>query len=752
MDTQRFSLDETIDRGRPLLDDDFIDLRVIWRVLNRYKAGIAGLGILSAIVTGLVVSDMPNIYQSTATLMIEQNRRNLVSIEEVYGIDAASREYFSTQAELLQSRNLSERVIRELSLAEHPEFRPPDPSQSSPMDTIESFVLGLIPGLSAEAASIAAEPDPQEEISRLVGQFRARLSVAPIRNTDLIQISFESQEPRIAAEIANSLANNYVQADLEQRVTANQQANAYLSDRLESLRQNLESSETRLQDFLEREDLVDIQGVETLKVRELDDLNTRSIEARRNRADLEVIYRQISGASNLSPEEMMNYPAVLNHPSVRDSSVRADALDQEIAELSNRYGRNHPRMIALVAERDSIQTDLTRQVGQVMGSIENDFENARVREQEIEASVRQTTNELQEIRSKSFELRELQREANTNQQLYDMFFTRFRETGETEEFQTAQAILVDPAVPATEPIKPRRRLIVALAGMLGLLIGIGIAFLRHALDNTIKTPGDVEEKLETQTLGILPLVKEAIQEKGRKKMSFLGMIQDEHSTFSESVRTIRTAITLSSIDDPFRVIEVTSSIPNEGKSTVAANLAVAMGKLQKVLLVDTDMRRPSLANSVGLEPNTRGLCDALAGEAKYSECIYRYKPAEIHIMPLGRIPPNPLELLSSKKFKKLIEQLKEHFDLIILDTPPTQAVSDALILGTVADACIYVVKSDFTSLGAIRNGLKRMSNSGARILGVVLNQVAATKGNAYYYQGYYDSYGYSSYGGKPKSA
>lgn len=735
-------------------DDDTIDLLALFRVLNRHKAAIAALGLLSSVVAALWAYSLTDIYQATATLIVEQDRRNIVSIEEVIGFDGARREYYNTQLELLQSRNLAERVIEALDLANHPEFRPTEQPQglAAWMDKAGQFAASLMPRRAANGQSAAATPAADRAMNRLVDEFAGRLAVLPRRDTELIEVSFEAEDPRLAAQIANSLVSEYVEADLELRVEASQQANRFLSNRLESLRENLRVSEANLQAFLEREELVDIQGVETLKIRELEDLNMRAIAARRQRADLEVIYRQVRLAGDADTDALMNFPAVLNHPLVSEGNQRVDALNQEIAQLSNRYGRNHPSMISLRAELDSVTAELTRQIAQVVEGIENEYDNARTREEELDAVVEQTSDELLLIRSKNFELRELQREADTNKQLFDLFFNRFRETSETEQFQSAQAYLVDPAVPTSAPIKPQRRLIVALAALFGVGFGVALTLLRNFLDNTVKTPGDVEDKLQQQTLGVLPLVKQAQQGRGKAKRLFLGMVQDEHSTFSESVRTIRTAITLSSIDSPLRVIAVTSSIPNEGKSTVAANLALAMGRLpKKVLLIDTDLRRPSLARSIEFPPNAPGLVEYMAGNASYQQCIYRYKAADIYVMPVGQIPPNPLELISSQKFAGLLEELKNRYELIILDTPPTQAVSDALVLGALADACIYVVKAESTSAASVRNGLKRMAGGGAKILGVVLNQIVARKDSAYYYQGYYDSYGYGRYGGKPAS-
>ena len=731
-------------------DEATIDLRQYWQVLMRFKAGIVGLGLLAAIVALLVAMGMTNIYQSTATLMIEQNQRNIVSIEEVYGIDSPSREYFSTQSELLKGRNLAERVIAELKLLEHPEFAPEDTGSGFGLGSLRAYLSSLL-----NSSPASSQPNEEQRLMATVrSTFSEKLSVAPVRDTDLVRITFESEDPLLAADVANSLANNYIEASLEQRLGASQQANVWLSDRMQSLKHDLDKSELRLQQFLERERLVDIEGVASLQTQELDELTTQSVEARRNREELEVVYRQIQQSVNPDPQELMNYPAILNHAAVQGIKTRGDEIAQQIAELSNRYGRNHPRMIALNAEQKTVQQDLARQVRQVLASIENDYQSALGREQSIARRLDESKVELQEINRKSFELRELEREVTTNQQLYDMFFTRFRETSETDDFQATQAIVVDPAVPAVEPSKPNRSLIVTISLAAGLMLGVLLAFVRDMLDNTIKTPAGIEERLNSKTLGLVPLIKEAKAAnsktgKGGKKRGYLGLLEDNQSPFSESVRTLRTGITLSSIDNPYTVIEVTSSVPDEGKSTVAVNLAAALNQLKRTLLIDADLRRPTLANTLGLPAHAKGLADYIAGNAKLNECVYRHKKTGLAIMSVGQVPPNPLELLSSQKFEQMLVELRRVYGHIVIDTPPTQAVSDALVVGRLSDATVYVVKADSTPVNVIKRGLQRLQESRTNLLGVVLNQVVTDKHSSYDYGGYYDTYGY---GANPESA
>lgn len=728
------------------IEEETIDLRHYWRVLMRFKWGIAGLGILFAIVTALVVVNADNIYESSATLLIESNKPSITSIEDIYGIDAQSREYFSTQFELLKNRNLAERVIRDLDLLNNPEFIPEEESGFSP----RAFLSSLLSPQGGATVSVDAE---QILMANVLGKFNEQLTISPIRNTDLVTIIFESKDPRLAADVANRLANSYIENNLEQRLTSTQLASSWMTERLSGLRATLDESEQRLQAFLEAEQLVDIEGIAALNIQELDELTTQNNEARRARAESETIYRQIQETGEGSIAEILSIPAVLNHPAMERVRDNLDDVEQEIADLSQRYGRRHPRMIALNSQLVEVQRTLERQAQQVLGSIENDYRTAVNNERVTEQRLAQAKIDFQDVNRKNFELRELTREVETDRGLYDIFFTRQRETDQTDDFQATNAIVVDPAVAAIEPSKPRRSLIIAIALAAGLMLGVMLAFLRDMLDNTVHSPAEVEERLESTTLGVVPFVKQDRKATKNTGLAYMGFADDSNSSFSEALRTIRTGIMLSALDNPYKLIEVTSSIPNEGKTTVAINLASVLGQMKRTLLIDTDLRRPALAKSLGMDSHTPGLTNVIAGTAELRDCVIKNEEGGFSCLVGGQIVANPLELLSSKKFSALIEKLKESFDYIVLDTPPTQAVSDALVLGSMSDATVYVVKADATPINVIKTGLARLRHANANIVGITLNQVDTNKQASYYYHGgYYDSYGYTGGKNSPQQA
>lgn len=396
-------------------------------------------------------------------------------------------------------------------------------------------------------------------------------------------------------------------------------------------------------------------------------------------------------------------------------------------------------MTAARSELSAAEGSLKGQVEQIVAGIERNYQLALANENSLRASFNANKSQIQDISRKEFQLRELQREVDGNRALYDTFMTRLKETAATADLETANARVVDPATVPTEPVKPKKTLIVAIAALLALFAGVGLTLLLDALNNTFKSTEEIENRLNIPVLGILPQMK--VQERRELARMFTA---DTDKSFSESIRTIRTGVVLSGMDHPHKVMVITSSNPGEGKSTVSANLAFALGQMERVLLIDADLRRPTLAKSFEFPVGTPGLANLIAGTARLEECIQQVDG--IDMICAGTVPPNPLELLSSPRFAKAVEVLKNKYDRIIIDSPPTQAVSDAIVLSTFADSLLYVVKSASTHIPLVEKGVGQLLQNNAPVKGIVLNQVDIKKAKRYGYSygGYYDYYGYSN--------
>lgn len=709
--------------------EEVIDLRHYWRVLMQHKWNIAGLSFVVTLFAALVAYSMQPVYRATTTVLIENEQAKVLSIEDVYGLNTNGKEYFLTQFEILKSRNLSERVIERLNLTEHPLF---DPRQQQGF----SF-KSLLPIDTAE------EVLTQQDITdAVVAKFTGNLSIAPVRKTQLVKINFESPDAKLAALITNTMADVYIESHLQAKLDVTKKAADWLGARLGDLRENLQRSEATLQDFREREQLVDVAGVRTLDTDELKDLTQRLVEARNLRNQLETIQQQVKSLGRqATTEQLMGLSSILKHPLVQSLKESQAKADQKVAELSLRYGPKHPTMMAAQSEAQASLNELRRQVAGVAAGIQADYALAKQSETNLQQQLATSKGKLQKVSRKEFRLRDLQREVQTNRQLYDMFVTRAKETGEAGGLQAAHARVIDPAVAPRLPVKPKKALIVLLAAIVSGMFGVVVAFLLDALDNTVRTPDDVEEKLHASMLGFLPLVKT-----NKSEAAFEGFLSDSKGAFAEAIRTIRTGLMLSSLDEPHKITVITSSVPNEGKSTVSLNLAEAVGQMEKVLLIDADMRRPTLAKTLGLPRASAGLSNLVAGSSEAKDCIRQLPNSTVDVMTSGVVPGNPSELLSSKRFGKVLEVLSQRYDRIIIDSAPTHAVSDALVLSSYADALVYVVKADETAAPLAAKGIKRLREVGAPITGVVLNQVDTDKTSRYgdYYAGYYQNYGYTS--------
>nr|WP_245635176.1 polysaccharide biosynthesis tyrosine autokinase [Marinobacterium profundum] len=716
------------------LVDDEIDLRQLWRTLMRNKWGIFGFAFVVTVLTTLVVFSMRPVYQATATLMFEGKKANVVSIEQVYGLDSSGSEYLLTQLEILKSRNIAEKVVTKLALQEHPEFNQ-EPAFSFNWRDMLPFSL---PGNNTPK-----ELSEQDKLNRFVEEFQSRLKINPVGKTLLVQISFQANSPQLAADVANAMGQTYIESNLDAKLEVTVQASTWLSERLEGIQAGKKAAEQELQNFLDTENLVGDEGGATIANKQLDLVANKLIEARGDRLELENLYRQIQGAKgSIAQYELV--PGVLQDPTVQDYKRKLLEIELKSSELAKRYGPKHPTLIGVQSELNRVRSSLDKQILSVINGIKNDYLGARASENSLEGTMANSRVSIQDIQRKEFRRKELKQEVDAKTAIYDTFLQRFNETNATDDLNTGNARVVDPAVVPGDPVKPNKKLIILLAFMLSAMAGVGFSLLLAALNNTVQTAEDVENKLASSILGILPLLKIT---KKNPHPSYHEFLDDVQSSFAESVRTIRTGVVLSGLDNPHKIIAVTSTVPGEGKTSVALNMAFGLAQMEKVLLIGADMRRPSLAKALGLDASAPGLSNLVAGTSSLEDCIQHHASSNIDVITAGLIPPNPLELLSSNRFATVLETLGAKYDRILIDTAPTQAVSDALVLAPKVGAMIYVVKADSTSYLQAKAGLKRLREINAPLIGVVLNQVNTRKVSKYYggdYGGYYDNYGYTA--------
>jgi capsular exopolysaccharide synthesis family protein len=712
-------------------EEDTIDLLAYWRTIYGHKWGILGLAFVVGLVTALVAFSLEPVYQARTSLLIEPKAAKFLSIEDLYGSEGVGRagEYYQTQKEIIQSRTLAEDVVNRLQLWTHPEF---DPTREAPSRARLNLKLAdWLPWLAQDE-----EPPTEAAVRKAtVDAFMGRLGVEPVRNSQIIDVTFEANDPVLSAEVANTVANAYIEAGLEARLSMVQKATSWLTDRLDGLRTKVEESEKALQAYREQQGLVDMAGDSDLASAQLQSISERLVSARAKVGELESMYAQ---ARNLQSQGATSLSSLQSPLVVQMKTAEAEA-ERKIAELSQRYGPKHPKLLAAQSDLQAAREKLRGELGNVVAGVRKELAAARATAAQLQREYDQLKGQVQDVNRKGFRLQALEREVAANRQLYDTFLTRFKETNVAGDMDSTNARVIDPAQVPGSPVKPNKQRMVLIAVFLTILAGIGLAFLLEQLDNTLKSGDELEGRLGLPMLGSLPLLR---LKKGEQLKPERMFADDSKSTFAEAIRTIRTGVVLSGLDNPHKIVVVTSTIPGEGKTTVSMNLAQALGQLEKVLLIDADMRRASIAQQLGFAKDTPGLSNLVAGTAKAAECIHPVEGTSVHVLPAGIIPPNPLELLSSHRFSELLDKLSEAYDRIVIDTAPTQAVSDALVLSTQASAVVYVVKADSTPYPLAQTGLKRLRQVNAPLVGAVLNQVDIKKAGRY---GKYGRYGYDRY-------
>jgi len=553
----------------------------------------------------------------------------------------------------------------------------------------------------------------------------------------------------LAERVPNTLAMIYIISDLETRGDTTRRSMAFLKDQAADLKQTLNESERALQEFRERERIVVAKGVAVSgEIRQLEDLESAVDDARKKLLDAEARYNQVNDARQGRPGAALeSLSLVQNNPvAARFKEAEAEA-ERRISEASKRYGPEHPKMVSAQSDLKVARENLRRQAGMVVEGVLKDYEVAKANEASLKRALVRAKGESQEYNRKEFTLARLEREVASNRQLYDLFTQRAKETN-TGDVPSAIARVIDPSRLPKAPFGPNKQKIVGVAMLVALAVAVSIALLLERIDVTVKTSHEVESKLEVKAVGILPRMRLAPGALIERLF-----VDENHGPFAEAIRSIRSDLLLSGVDSPQKAVLLTSSLPQEGKTTVACNLAFAFSQIKKTLLVEADMRRPKIARVLGADARRAGLSELVAGSVPLDECAYPADNSNLWVLQSGRVPLNPLELISSHRFAEVMEMLMKAFDVIIIDSPPLQVASDALVLSQFATSILYVVKADSTPYPLARHGLtqmKRINGTALVGIGAVLNQLDVDKANKYYgeylsYGGrYYHNYSYSS--------
>jgi capsular exopolysaccharide synthesis family protein len=701
-------------------DEDTINLREYWEIIVKRKWTVISffMIVLISVVTATFL--MTPVYRATLTLQIERTAAKIFEFKDVRPDESAqNQDFYQTQYELLKSRTLAERVIGQLGLMDNPLL-----SVRKEPGLFESIFAWV--GNKNNAMPDASKKQKPD----MVANFLGHLTIEPVRNSRLVKVNFDSTDPELSARVANAMADVFIKLNLERRMDASSYAKTFLQERLQQVKSRLEDSERQLVDFARQEAIINVDNKQTAVSQRYEELNTALGKATQARIEAEAQYQQIQGAKT----KVVGLDSALIQ-NLKESKAK---LESDYLEGLQVYKPAYPKMQQLAGQIAEIQDKINDEVANVVTAIKLKYEAARYTESMVRAQLNESKQELLNLQGRSIQYTILKRETDTNRQLYDGLLQRLKEVSVAGGSDTNNVSVVDKAEVPTQKFKPNMRINALIAVFIGLFGGIGFAFLFEHLDDTIKQPEDLERLLGIATLGAIPLVRGGGKDGDKDNAGLaLSTIEDPRSAFAEAYRSVRTALQFSTAAGAPKVLMLTSTSAGEGKSTSALSLAIHFAQAGKrVLLVDADLRNPSLHRTLEIE-NNQGLTNVLAGEEKAYAVTKPTMVPNLFIMPTGPLPPNPAELLSGAKMLALINLAAEKFDHVIIDGPPVLGLADALVLGNLAEATILVIEAGITRRGYAQGAIKRLRSSQTRLLGGILVKMDGHGSSYGYQQNYY---------------
>ena len=699
-------------------------------ILRKHQWLILSFVLSVVTIVSIATFRMRPVFVATARIEIDKENANILPFPgaDSYDYMVDSDNYIETQAKILTSETLALQTIRNNGLASRPEFAGSG-------------------GLSEAVASgnLANQTRPPE-----LGAFLGSLAVKRVPNSRLMDVSFESTDPQLAARTVNAHIATYIEQNYRSKYESTSQASDWLADQLKDFKVKVQKSEDARINYERQNQIWTLDDKQNMTTQRLSDINKQFTDAQSERMKKESLY-EFAKAGNLDA-----VPQTENNTALTDLMKKRGDLSADYADALTQYGPNFPKVVRLKAQLKEIDDGITKEKQKILDVLESDYREARQREALLAEALDQAKTETNQMAEKMVEYNILKREAEANKALYEGLMTKMKETAISGALRSSNIRIVDPAMVPTTPARPAKTKNIILSFLVGLVGGIGLALLREYLDNTVKTPDDIETLARLPSLAVVPQfagsnrkrrgLLPSLSDNGHEKRIELVAQHLPKSQMSEAFRALRTSILLSQAEHPPQVILVTSALPREGKTTAAANLAVTLAQLgDRTVLVDADLRKPGIGRLLNLGSGKyAGLSSYLAGVSSL-DLVSVPHPAipNLVAIPTGPLPPNPADLLSSHRLADAIVELRTKFKFIVIDSPPIMAATDAVILSVQADGVLLVVRSGETPKVAFTRTRDLLTSVKSRILGVVLNAVDSSAPDYYYSYRYYPySYGY----------
>jgi exopolysaccharide transport family protein len=716
--------------------DDAIDLRQILNFLQRRWKLIATTALLVTALAFVVTIALTPRYTATAQVLLEPKKDGIFGADSILpelNLDSGN---VDSQISVIQSISLLRRVVEKYKLTQDPEFGLEKPGL---LAVIKGMIFPAQP--TPEPAAGADQVPPAVLVA--IESFGKALAVNRVARTYVISIAVTSEDPVKAMTLANAVADAYVVDRLDARYEAAKRASAWLTERMEGLRDQVRQSEEAVAKFRKENNLTTTsEGKIAVSEQQLAELNAKLVAARSDTAEKRAKFEQAQqvkeGGGNLQA-----IPDVVRSVVISDLRKQEAEVTRKEADLIARYSEAHPQLVNARAERRDIERNIAAEVGRIIANLKNDYDVALAREQSLQTSLNALTGQDGGDGSIGVKLRELERVNAANKTLFENFLGRAKITQEQSAFEEREARIISPAVQPKDPSFPKKALILALALVLGTGLGFGGAVALDMLNSGFSAPKEVEATLGRPVLSAIPLLADSerkVEGKVVDPVNFL--LKKPLSRYAEQVRALRVGVQMADVDDPAKVVLITSSVPKEGKSTLASSLAFSAAKAgQRVLLIDGDLRHPSTSKYFGLEGRP-GLVDFLTGATALEAALVAAGP--IVILPAGSVSQNPADLLGSARMKQMVAQLRAAYDYVLIDSPPVAPVIDAKVLQQLADKVIYVVRWQATPREMVTQCLEQLAPE-RRLAGIAFNLVNERKTPRYGPYSYYSTDHYRGY-------
>lgn len=748
-------------------EDESIDLLQYWRILVKRKwLIIAVLAVFLSAAYFTTKLQLPE-YRATATVMITMPAPSvLLSIADYDSSWHRRQEFMPTQLQILTSRALSEQVVRREGLENHPQLTGEiyQRSLQGEIFRLVYLVLGAFRSSPSAAAVVSVDPESGDGTEstpirrgdpavRAAGRVRAGIEVNTVRDTSVVRVSFVSFDPQFAARMANAIVREYTRDSIQRRLQSGMEAREFLEEQLETMRIEIERSDRELTEFARKVGVANLaDNIEMART------GLRELTSRRETVQRELV--ELTGWRDLILAGRVDHiDPVAQSSAIADMRKRLVDASAEYAVLSERFLDSYPTVAEVLRRMELLRQEIEREKRDIANNVLGRFDTLHAQRGALEEAIAARENHLMTLNEQGVQYNILRRDFEATQELYNGILERLKEVGVVAGVQENNVSVIDEARPPGGSFRPNLQKNLAIASMLGLILGAGLALLLEFLDNTIRRIEDIERLIDRPVLGLLPLFREPGKNPvaGRDTARDLSHVCVTHpkSSLSEAIRSLRTSLIFSSAEGMPRTLLVTSSMQGEGKSTTATNLAAVLAQSgSRVLLMDADLRRSSLHKDY-LVPRSPGLTNCIAQPdqvgALEGPAIHATDIPGLSVMPAGHSTPSPAELLSSSRLIRVLDDCRRLFDYVIVDAPPILGLADAVILSRVVEGVILVAATGSTGKESFRLSVRRLAQVQAPVLGVVMNRVDLESSEYAYYSSYYYHYDQDSVE-KPKES